>query len=260
MEDPLSADHQWNVHLNVILLVDGRFDFDQAGAVWSEVWGTYADVRFQPLKREGIAGALAELVKYAAKTIPAEGAGEGTTNPRTNRPAPPAMTEWPPDLFIEWWDARHYRRVRGYGRLYAIDGKRWDANDPTKPYETDEARERGQRRLGWLQQAGIKDEDDQAHYLLTPWKEIPSELKPQLRAAIARGEDYFDMDLCEWIGQVSYSWAGYSVTMYGDSKVPPRASRGVNLIMGDKSGATSPGNWHKPPARDGPGLAPGPPG
>ena len=122
-EDPLSALDDWNVHLNAFLLVEGRFDYKEA----RELWGW--NVEFRQLDAEDPAAlyrAALEAVKYSAKIVPTKSAEKKA---RHDSEAP-AMSEWPPERWAEWWAAgKGFRRLRSYGVLYRL-GKEEDAAEP----------------------------------------------------------------------------------------------------------------------------------
>lgn len=114
-ESPLAAGgDSWNVHLNVILVTRSRFEpglYKRLRDAW------YWNVEIKPIK--GDAGSLVrsfnELVKYATAAIPEK----STEKSRTGKSPAPAMTEWAPERFVEWWRAQHrFRRTRTYGELY----------------------------------------------------------------------------------------------------------------------------------------------
>lgn len=153
-EDPLAADlKSWNVHINALLLVDGRFD-------WGEVrreWG--GNVQFisaaemvhrtkAKLKARGqdvskmdrttvLVHAFNEICKYSAKMT---GEGEGDAPESSSKvsqddsidllgdtiakPLKKAqgMVGWPPRRWHEWWHSnKGFRRSRSYGCLYRFD-------------------------------------------------------------------------------------------------------------------------------------------
>jgi hypothetical protein len=112
-EDPLSANGDWNVHLNVVLLVEGPLSYKEL----RDQWGRNLEVReIRDADENALRDTVAELVKYSARAVPAKSqdkreAGEGA----------PAMTEWPYDRFVEWYAAqRGFRRTRTYGVLHGI--------------------------------------------------------------------------------------------------------------------------------------------
>lgn len=165
-EYPLARDgRSWNVHFNVLAVTATKWS-----ARWSEVrrrlgWHCwFQDERemlrrtAERMRREGswqpeltrariLERAMLEVVKYAAKMV---GAGDkhhraGELDPEhpdaeeeAGAPAP-ALTEYPPDLFAEWWYAgKAFRRARSYGLMNAqrklgpSDYQRWPR---LRPYE-----------------------------------------------------------------------------------------------------------------------------
>lgn len=115
LEAPLGRARDWNVHLNVILVIKGEwFDWQEFRQWW--MW----DVHFRKLPKgeDAIRGALCELIKYAVAatvTKSAEHADEAKS-------AAPPMLEWTRDELLEWFDAFHgFRRTRSYGVMYGIE-------------------------------------------------------------------------------------------------------------------------------------------
>jgi hypothetical protein len=116
LEAPLGASRNWNVHLNVILVIAPKvfFDFGKLRQRWhwqvEMQWISDAPGAFE--------GAFAELIKYAVAATVAKSA-EHAAKGRT--PAPP-MLEWTPDELLEWLRAMHgFRRTRAYGAMYGLD-------------------------------------------------------------------------------------------------------------------------------------------
>ena len=99
VEDPLSDRGDWNVHLNVILLVRGALDY---GAL-RRTWGFDVELRLlRDTSAEGLTLQLCEVVKYSAKR-------------------PESMASWPPLKFAEWWRSQKgARRTRSYGCLHGL--------------------------------------------------------------------------------------------------------------------------------------------
>ena len=158
------------------------------------------------------------------------------------------MTEWPPDKWLEWWDAnKGFRRVRAYGAVYAVDGKRWDAHDPRATEDIERAQARGRQRLRWLDLAEIPDP---WRHLLTAWADLPRDIRSRVRRAIHRGEDRLDMRLVEWIGRISYSCAGYEID------VPGSLTKGVDLIQGDNFRGSGASEAHNCGVTGPPGAGP----
>lgn len=121
LEDPLSHDGDWHVHLNVILLTHGQWSFKQA----QEAWGYWVKFNKRPLDPDRLVPTLLELVKYSAMAVSEKSDEKATRRPegrcgtgKADRPAP-GMTEWDHALWLEWWAAQQrHRRTRSYGLLY----------------------------------------------------------------------------------------------------------------------------------------------
>lgn len=114
LECHLTAKGEWHPHLNVLALVEGQWDYER---VWEE-WQAPVKVRgevvaggmpyIQPIKAEGLASSLRELVKYVAKQ---QGGADGK----------PGIAQWSHDDLVEWWRAlERTRRVRSYGCLFDL--------------------------------------------------------------------------------------------------------------------------------------------
>lgn len=210
-EDPLSAHDDWNVHLNVFLCVQGAFDYKYARAKWG------FDVEFSELKGEpqDIREALLEAIKYSAQIV------NDKSHDKSDKglSAAPAMVDWSPERFVEWFDAnKSFRRVRNYGCLYNIHKKRWNKAS-------------ADQKKKWIQIAN--ESIDRVENLISKndalleWKDIqeptkknPS-LKPhktKLRRAMTHGEP-FDISLVQWVGAVNFGSDGvYSVgSVLGDN-------------------------------------------
>lgn len=112
-EDPLSsARDDWNVHINIVLCVEGRFDWGAFRAKWTELtkhlFPTYEGTSFQVEMRElprcdegALDDALREVLKYAVKHQD--------------------MSDLKPERFLEWWNAgQRFRRTRSYGCLFRV--------------------------------------------------------------------------------------------------------------------------------------------
>jgi hypothetical protein len=140
-EDPLSAGHDWNVHLNVILGIEGEFDFAKV----REAWGFNVHIELLPKNTEDLTRAVLELVKYSAMhmgiksqkkfdEITTAPGGDMDRLPGGAELVAPPLTQWPFPLFIEWWQAQRptskkggrattFRRVRSYGDFYKVEYK-----------------------------------------------------------------------------------------------------------------------------------------
>ena len=114
VEAPLARDHTWNVHLNVILVTRSRFEaglYERLRRAW------YWNVEICPVKADAgdLARTFRELLKYSLQAVPEKSAAKAAAG---KSPAP-ALTEWPVDRFLEWYQAQHrFRRTRTYGALY----------------------------------------------------------------------------------------------------------------------------------------------
>ena len=144
LEAPLGSARDWNVHLNVILVVKGYLDYEKLRRRWH--W----DLKAQKLATGPgvVRGALAELIKYAVAATVAKSAEhaadaeddrkrlermEASGYLRTlseaerarvlaePRPPPPPMLEWTGSELLEWLRAmRGFRRTRTYGCLFRL--------------------------------------------------------------------------------------------------------------------------------------------
>jgi len=178
-EDPLSASDDWNIHLNVFLLVNGRFDYDLA----RERWG--ANVHFNQIKGEpkDLTRALLEAIKYSAQFVP----GKSAEHADSGKSEAPAMIEWPHERWDEWYQAgKGFRRVRSYGCLYKLHQKLWDASAVRE-------------RINYLSIAELSGQ-----FAVKPWKELTEVERPKLRKAMTMGEP-LDMSLVQWIGAVNFN-------------------------------------------------------
>jgi hypothetical protein len=115
-EDPLSKHNDWNVHLNVVLAVEGEFDYSKL----REHWGYNVHItRIKP-SVEGLTRALLEIVKYSAQIVPTKSEEKASRN----KSKAPAMIEWDPVLWLEWWAAQtNFRRTRSYGCFYKVESE-----------------------------------------------------------------------------------------------------------------------------------------
>lgn len=114
LEAPLGWARDWNVHLNVILVVKGYLSWEELRAWW------YFDVSMRQLAQGPgvVKGALCELIKYA---VAATAAKSATHQAKEDRPPPPPMLEWTGSELLEWLRAmRGFRRTRTYGCLFRL--------------------------------------------------------------------------------------------------------------------------------------------
>jgi len=121
LEAPLGSARDWNVHLNVLLVVQGFLDYEKLRRKW--FWNLEA--KKLPVGPGVVKGALTELIKYAvAATVSksAEKAAKAATlRDGTPREPPPPMLEWSGAELLEWLRAmRGFRRTRTYGCLFRL--------------------------------------------------------------------------------------------------------------------------------------------
>jgi hypothetical protein len=121
LEAPLGSSRDWNVHLNVILVVKGFLDYEKLRRHW--YWNVEANKL--AVGPGVVKGALTELIKYAvAATVSksAEKAAQSATlRDGTPREPPPPMLEWTGSELLEWLRAmRGFRRTRTYGCLFRL--------------------------------------------------------------------------------------------------------------------------------------------
>lgn len=139
LEAPLGAHADWHVHLNLVLLVDGWLDYGEL----REAWGYNLEVRRLYGDDDQLRQALIEVIKYpvvltAEKSDRVDAGGwRGDPTPQLEllgevrgpaeyfdargHVAAPPMTAWPPELWVEWYQAhQRFRRVRGYGLLHGV--------------------------------------------------------------------------------------------------------------------------------------------
>ena len=185
-EDPLSASGDWNVHLNVLLLTDGWLDF----RLVRELWRNNLEIRL--IDPKNLTHTILEIVKYATQIVPTKSA-EKRARRATNAPA---MTEWPPARWSEWWKAQQrFRRTRSYGCLYALDETRWNDLPLAGP---------GPSRLDLCVKAGVT-----TAAVKTPWRQLDQThgfgTRDKLRGVWEAEEgEKFNIDDVQWLGQILY--------------------------------------------------------
>ncbi len=114
MESPLAADGKWNVHLNVLMVTQRPYHdglYERIRREWK--FNCY----MRPVKGDpvAVAGTFRELLKYAARAVPAKSHDKASRH----QSDAPAMTQWPASRFVEWFEAQSgFRRTRTYGCLY----------------------------------------------------------------------------------------------------------------------------------------------
>ena len=128
-----STGTDWNVHINCLLLTEGHFDYKTIRDDYGNRIHFYSEDQMvqktqrhllrraeksgQPIpelsRRQVLMAAFREIIKYSAKQVPTQQAGEKTDAP--------AITEWAAEQFVEWWGAhKGFRRCRSYGVLNGI--------------------------------------------------------------------------------------------------------------------------------------------
>jgi hypothetical protein len=113
LEAPLSANREWNVHLNVLLMCDGYLDYAKLRGLWHWQLDAYR-VREGA---EGIEATLRELVKYPVQAMPSKSHRTAAAGSYA-----PAMLEWTAAEFQEWWQGhQRFRRTRSYGLLFGLE-------------------------------------------------------------------------------------------------------------------------------------------
>ncbi|MGH8208103.1 MAG: hypothetical protein ACRETD_03085 [Steroidobacteraceae bacterium] len=118
LEAPLGSARDWNVHLNVIFVVKGYFDYEKLRRIWH--WNL--EIKKLATGPGVIRGALTELIKYAVAATVAKSAHKAQdAEADQGRPPPPAMLEWTGSELLEWLRAmRGFRRTRTYGCLFRL--------------------------------------------------------------------------------------------------------------------------------------------
>lgn len=135
VECPLSVHDDWNVHLNVLMGIEGRIEFEDLQRQWSELVCNYLNIPFEGIQvsidseadmirktkerfglsdvtdRQVLISAIRECIKYPAKHVTGKSA-DGRTQA-------PGMDIWPCARFIEFNEAlKRYRRSRSYDAFY----------------------------------------------------------------------------------------------------------------------------------------------
>lgn len=189
-EDPLSADGNWNIHLNVILVTEGSFNWKEARAVWD------ANLEISRISEDNLIKTCLELVKYSAQTVPTK----SEEKQLSGKSKAPAITEWPPEVFLEWWLAQlQFRRTRSYGCLFSIDKRRWENADI-------------EQKARYLLDAKI-------HLINIDlnWSDFDEPQRRALKRAMIYGET-LEMDLIDWIGQIKFDEDHYRVDLILEDK------------------------------------------
>lgn len=124
MESPLGAQRDWHPHLNVIFVTQGFFDYKAFRVRWH--WN--CEIGKLQGTREAVERSFRELIKYSCRAVP-EKSDDHAARVRLDRdgnelPPAPAMVDWTPREFLEWWEShRRRRRTRTYRSLYGLDRK-----------------------------------------------------------------------------------------------------------------------------------------
>lgn len=128
LEAPLGSARTWNVHVNVLWIVDGYLDYADLQKAWG-AWMHIERVGARNKKNPGVCDydalekTLKELVKYPVRTVAekSDGKPKKKSSAADAAPAAPPMTEWTADEWLEWWSAhKGFRRTRTGGVLYRI--------------------------------------------------------------------------------------------------------------------------------------------
>ena len=113
-EDPLAADGDWNIHLNVMLFIKGEFSYKRARMAWGHNLELSEIKSRQP---QDLSAGFREVIKYSAAHV-----GEKSDHhAAAGKSCAPPMTEWPPERLAEWYDGQQrFRRTRTYGCMYKV--------------------------------------------------------------------------------------------------------------------------------------------
>jgi len=228
MEDPLADDEKFNVHLNLVLLVGGRFDWKAARADWfGHTRSLFPDrysgfnCHFQDVTKRDVTSSIMELIKYSAKHISSKDSNA------------PGLVDWPAYLFAEWWESqKKFRRVRSYGLLHSLHVYLWD-----RVWSEEQRRE----ALATLQE-NVK---------LWFWKfrKLEKGLRDKLKELLIPPKPPADFSNGEFIGRVEFNYGRMFYDFYRSGPGP------IDLILGHKSGmervqtsAMGEANHHDPPS------------
>lgn len=221
-EDPLAKDGKtWNLHLNLLLMVQGKFDWKAARAAWFEQTRhlfkkevrkkNYKDfnVHFQRVNTKKLENSIIELIKYPAKHISKKQLLDNPDAQASADQAPP-LTSWPAACFREWWEAgRAFRRTRSYGLLHSIDATRWQV-----------LMTRNQRDDILLELSL------DPRLTKTKWRKIDKQIREQLQPYLLPKIDSDSEDS-------SITWVGRFAFHPSSNRV---AITSIGLIQGDNSG------------------------
>lgn len=210
IESPLSADGNWNIHINAMFLIDGFFDWKEIRKAWGyNIHFESAEqmerkTRNKLIKRgvdvsgmtvnTVLINAYQELCKYAGAPVSSKSAEKSDSGSSKA----PVMTKWPADKWIENWIAmKGYRRSWGNGIVYDTYGYRWSMAD-------------NERKSFYLDKAGLSEE-----LLELPWRRGDIHLDKDQRMALRDAMDErekVDIEEYQSIGRMSYNRAtGYVI-------------------------------------------------
>ena len=160
LEAPLSEGLKWNVHVNAILMVDGRFDYKEI----CEAWGHNVEIReLKETDEQSLGQTIQEVLKYSVQLVTTKSASKRERH-ATNAPA---FSEWTEQQTLEWWKAmKGFRRTRSYGEIYALEKVKW--NNATQF-----------QREKWLKTAGMPQE-----WATMEWLDIPKDNRKALKEIV----------------------------------------------------------------------------
>lgn len=122
MESPLGVHRDWHPHLNVVLVTSGFLDYEKFRARWH--WN--CELRKIEGTRLEVERSFRELIKYSCRAVPEKSEAHAARHVRFDHngnalPPPPAMIDWTPREWLEWWEShRRRRRTRTYRSLYGL--------------------------------------------------------------------------------------------------------------------------------------------
>ncbi len=124
LECPLSAAGTWNIHLNALILVDGKFDYKDV----RDAWGFNVELQEVKGDERQLGAAMNELIKYAARHVGEKSAEKS----RTGASEAPPMNAWAPHAFAEWFRAAHGSRwLRSYGCMFKVKAPEHEREEVT---------------------------------------------------------------------------------------------------------------------------------
>jgi hypothetical protein len=213
MESPLSRARDWNIHVNAMIVTDGRFDFDFI----RQTFGYNCFIREQDKHdKDKLRKSLRELIKYSAMHV------EMKQRIKPDDEHAPALIDYTAPELLEFYRAhKDFRRTRGFGLLHSIERKRWGHADRVQ-------------RQAWLRLAGAHEA-----YADHGWRDEPDYWAkridwPDIRNRIRRVmHDQIPLDLkqVQWIGFTHYRDGRYCLDI-------PGLAKGVNSIPEDNFSKT----------------------